>query len=473
MTGWLGGSLIRQFAVLSLVVIALTTAALSFTISRALRENMLAREWHVTADYIRLQAVAHLLPSDFADPRGVGAQEHFSAFYREVKRMPEIIRVKVYDRSQTVAWSDEPRLIGQRFADNPELAEAMRGETIAHLETAKKAENVFEEPPRLVELYVPLWLPGGADVVGIVETYKTADEVFAHIRGTRRIVVGTALAGAALLWASLFGVVRGAARRIDAQHRALEQRTGELTSANQELQAVQSQLVAAERLAAIGEVVTAIAHGIRNPLANIRASAQVALLECREGAPKASTHLKNVISEVDRLASRVGELLRFVRPTERRAGRLDLNTIMRGSISSLQSRLDATKVELVERLAPALPVVSGDPALLEQVFGGILENGLDAMKDGPGTLTVVSGVEPVQGGEIQVFAEVSDTGTGIQPHDLEKIFDLFFTTKSQGTGLGLALARKFIEAYGGTLTVRSEPGRGATFRATFPAAIGS
>ena len=116
--------------------------------------------------------------------------------------------------------------------------------------------------------------------------------------------------------------------------------------------------------------------------------------------------------------------------------------------------------------------MSGNPALLEQAFGGILENGLDAMADGPGTLTVVTGTEAAPENGIHVFAEVRDTGAGIRAEDLGKIFELFFTTKSQGTGLGLALARKFIEAYGGTLTVRSEPGRGAAFRATFPAAMG-
>src|SRR5262245_44167241 len=140
---WLvGGSLIRRFAVLSLVVIGLTTAALSLVISRALRDNMLAREWHVTADYIRVQAEAHLVAADFADPLSARARGRFDAFYREVMRMPEIVRVKVYDGAQTVVWSDEPRLIGQRFDGNPELARAVRGETVAHLETTKKAENV-------------------------------------------------------------------------------------------------------------------------------------------------------------------------------------------------------------------------------------------------------------------------------------------------------------------------------------------
>lgn len=474
MTRWLAdGSLIRQFAVLSLIVIGLMITVLSVVISRALRDNMLAREWHVTAGYVRLQAQAHLSAADFADPRSPAAQAHFSAFYREVMRMPEIVRVKVYDASQSVAWSDEPRLIGQHFAGNPQFARAVRGETVAHLETGKKAENVFEEPPRLVELYVPLELPPAAGVTGVVETYKTPDEVFANIRSAQRMVVATALAGGALLWASLFGFVRGAARRIDRQHQALEQRTGELTAANQELQMVQAQLVAAGRLAAIGEVVTAVAHGIRNPLANIRASAQVALLAGGDSSSMATTNVKNVISEVDRLAARVGELLRFVRPAERRAARVDLNTVLRESAASLRGRLETTKVDVVERLAAALPVITGDAVLLEQAFGGILENALDAMGDGPGTLTIATGVDAAQPHGVHVFAEVQDTGGGIRPENLAKIFELFFTTKSKGTGLGLALARKFIEAYGGTLTVRSEPGVGTVFRATFPAAGGA
>ncbi len=127
---FLGSSLIRHFAVLSFVVIAITTAALSLVISYALKQDMLAREWNVTAGYIRLQAQESLIPSDFADPRTGAAQIRFRAFYDQVMRMPEIVRVKVYDGSRTVVWSDEPRLIGQRFADNPQLVKAAQGATV-------------------------------------------------------------------------------------------------------------------------------------------------------------------------------------------------------------------------------------------------------------------------------------------------------------------------------------------------------
>lgn len=478
MTNWrsmqwlVRGSLLRQFAVLSFVIIAILTAALSLVISRSLHDDMLAREWHVTAEYIRLTAQEHLTPADLADPLAAAAQEHFRGFYRHVMRMPEIVRVKVYDASQTVAWSDEPRLIGQRFAGNPQLMRAVQGDTVAHLETKKKAENIFEEPEHLVELYVPVTIAPAPGVTAVVETYKTTEEVFANIHSARRMVVGTALAGGALLWASLFGIVRAASRRMVGQHHALERRSAELTATNQELRTVQAQLVAAGRMAAIGEVVAAVAHGIRNPLANIRASAQVALLDCHacDARPMATANLRNVISEVDRLASRVGELLRFVRPSERRAQRIDLDDVLHQSLESLAGRLRSTKVDVVERLTPALPAVIGDPALLEQAFAAILENALDAMGDGPGVLTVVTGSQTTSAGDVEVVAEMRDTGEGIASGNLAKVFELFFTTKSQGTGLGLALAKKFIEGYGGRLTVTSTVGEGTLVRAIFPAA---
>src|SRR5262245_14882786 len=120
-----GASLIGRFALLSFLVIGATTVALSSVISSSLRRDMLAREWHVTAGYIHREAQQWLGPEDFANPATPHAREHFRRFYAEMMRVPETIRVKLYDRTMTIVWSDEPRLIGQRFADNPELVEAV------------------------------------------------------------------------------------------------------------------------------------------------------------------------------------------------------------------------------------------------------------------------------------------------------------------------------------------------------------
>lgn len=467
-----GPALVRQFAILSLIVIGLITTALSLVISYYLRKDLLEREWGITADYTRTQAFYHLTASDFAAPRSATAQKRFQAFYQQTVTMPEIVRVKIYDDTMAVVWSDEPRLIGQRFPDNPQLIGAVAGQTTVNLKTGeKKGENIYElDRPQLVEVYVPIVFPGSSRVAGVVETYKVPTQVFANIRHGQITVVGTALIGGSLLYLSLFWMVRRAARRIESQHQTLELQSREVAAANQELRAVQAQLVEAERMAAIGEVVTAVAHGIRNPLANIRASAQVALLDCRDcaRAPLGPKSLTNIIGEADRLEGRLKDLLQFVRPAERQSQPLDLNAVLRAALQIMAGRISEAHIKVDEQLAPALPVIMGDPMLIEQVFVNLIGNAIEACP-GDGTITLTTGTVQGNGGPPQVFAEVRDSGDGIPPDEISKIFDLFYTTKAQGTGLGLAIARKFTEAHGGSIQVQSQPGEGSTFRVTLPA----
>ncbi len=477
MSGWSGlaphsgAVLIRQFAVLSFVIVALITVALCAVISHYFRKDLLEREWTTTADFIRTQALQNLDPADFAAPTRPATQERFRKFYQQTVMMPQVVRVKIYDASMTVIWSDEPRLIGQRFADNAQLSGAVAGRTTVNLETGeKKVENVYErQEPQLVEVYVPIVFPESPRVAGVVETYKEPTQVFEKIRRGQMTVIATALAGGALLYLSLFWIVRRAARRIDAQHHTLERQSRDVLAANEELRAVQGQLIEAERMAAIGEVVASVAHGIRNPLANIRASAQVALLDCKGADPSAvgPRSLTNIMSEVDRLAARLKELLRFVRPDERRGQPLDLNTVAEGALGLLAGRITEAHIGVERRLAPALPVMSGDPMILEQVFMNLIGNAVDASPADGGVITLTTGTEQ-NDGTLALFAEVSDTGSGIAPEKIGKIFNLFYTSKAQGTGLGLAVAKKFTEAHGGTISVRSSPGEGATFRVTFP-----
>jgi signal transduction histidine kinase len=405
-------------------------------------------------------------------PQAGAAQRHFRDFYEQIVMMPEIVRVKVYDAAMHVIWSDEARLIGTSFPDNPQLLSALAGHTTVNLEMGeRKEENVFERNEKpLVEVYVPITFGHDGRVVGVVETYKEPTQVFANIRRGQITVVLTALGGGALLYLSLFWIVRRAGRRLDVQHRALGRRSLEVAAANQELRSVQAQLVAAERMAAIGEVVTAVAHGIRNPLANIRASAHVALLDCPDGEASrlAAKSLNNIVAEVDRLAGRVKELLQFVRPAEPGSQALDLNTVLRGALQLMEGRTREARVRVEEHLAAALPAITGDPMLLEQVFMNLIGNAIEATPP-EGTITVATRAEPEQRGGPVVVAEIRDTGKGISREEAARIFDLFYTTKVQGTGVGLAIARKFTEAHGGRVAVESRPGEGALFRVILPA----
>src|SRR5262245_30965147 len=108
-----GAGLLRQFAILSSIVIALITVVLSLVISYYLRKDLLEREWRITADYMRAEAVHYLTPADFTAPGTVAAQENFKRFHEQMVMMPEIVRIKIYDANLSVIWSDEPRLIGR------------------------------------------------------------------------------------------------------------------------------------------------------------------------------------------------------------------------------------------------------------------------------------------------------------------------------------------------------------------------
>ena len=469
-----GSALRRQFAVLSFAVIALITVALSVAVTSALRRDLLDREWGTTADYIRTVTLQHLAPSDFTDSARHASNTRFEVFYEQAVTMPEIVRVKIYDADMRVVWSDEPRLVGQRFENNPHLVHALTGRTVVNLEgDERKEENRYEgsEFSRLVEVYVPVVFPGSSRVVGVVETYKVPARVFASIRTARFTVVGATVAGGLLLYVALFWIVRRASRRIDEQHQSLEHRGRELARANEELKAVQGQLLEAERLAAIGEVVTAVAHGIRNPLANIRAAAQVAGLGPREVGSTLPTakHLANIMAEVDRLEGRLKELLRFVRPAERENSRVDVNAVVREAAHMVSGRMTAARIASREALAPGLPVIDGNPMLLEQVVLSLLANAVEAMPNGGGQIAITTGETQMESGAPAVFLEVSDNGVGIPAESLAKLFTPFYTTKAQGTGLGLAIAKKFTEAHGGTIAVSSRPGAGTTFRVILPA----
>jgi signal transduction histidine kinase len=466
-------SLLRSFALLSLLVIAVITAVQVTVEWRLLRENLLDWERTTTAAAIRADAYAVLQPHDFVQWHERAAQARFADFFRHAQFNKEILRVKLYGPDLRVVWSDEPRLLGARFPGNAPLRRALAGETVAHLEQARKAENIYERGfARTVEMYVPLSFPGPSAsaapaVAGVVEIYKDPAPMFVNVTRDRVIIILTSLAGALVLYGSLFWIVRRASRQLEAQRTDLQRQTSALQQANDELRATQQQLRAAERLAAIGEVSAAVAHGIRNPLANIRASAQVAL---EAPGPSVKTYLETITAEVDRLGRWLRGLLDAARPFEPRFAPLDVNGVVRAALSVLQERMARDDVALTRILAADLPKIRADEVHLEQAFVGVLENALDAMPGGGGleVRTDRWGGD----GSAAVRVQVRDSGEGIPAERLARVFDAFFTSKPRGTGLGLAITRKVIEAHGGRVEIDSRVGRGTTVTMLIPVVPG-
>jgi signal transduction histidine kinase len=234
-----------------------------------------------------------------------------------------------------------------------------------------------------------------------------------------------------------------------------------------ELERAQSQLVQSEKLASIGEMAAAVAHGLRNPLASLRAAAQ--LVRRHPEAPSAREHLDAIITEVDRLDRRITHLLSFSRPAPFRPMPERLPRLVEGVLPTFAEPIRERGVTLELDLPGSLPEVRVDPMQLEQTLVELISNALDAMPDG-GRLRIGASASNGVDGSPAVAIEVSDTGGGIPEHLLATVCEPFFTTRPEGTGLGLAIAKRYVEQNGGRLEIESRPGDGTTVRVRLPAA---
>ena len=230
------------------------------------------------------------------------------------------------------------------------------------------------------------------------------------------------------------------------------------------LKKIEQELIKREKLAIVGEMAAGLAHEIRNPLSSIMASARL-LREHRDGLSDEEYRVltETIERESRRLEMLISDFMTFARPKAPKFELLDVNQILRDALKVLRYNPDLFRdVEVVEELDPDLPPTKVDPYQMEQVFLNIILNALQAMREG-GRLTLSS--ERV---EDEICLIVSDTGIGIEPDKMDRIFVPFYTDKPQGTGLGLSIAQRIIDQHDGRIEVESEPGRGATFKVFLP-----
>ena len=184
---------------------------------------------------------------------------------------------------------------------------------------------------------------------------------------------------------------------------------------------------------------------------------------------KARKAASRIIQDVNRASEIIGRVRSLYSKGEPQRELINVNDIIREMIGLLSGETRRSSISIHTELADDLPHVCADRVQLQQVVMNLMLNAVDAMKenDDPGKLTIKS---RRNAGE-QLLITVSDTGPGLPPGDAEKIFDAFFTTKSQGTGMGLSISRSIIEAHGGRLWADGASGRGATFQFTLPASV--
>ncbi len=223
-----------------------------------------------------------------------------------------------------------------------------------------------------------------------------------------------------------------------------------------------TQMSRAEHMATLGEMATGLAHEIRNPLAGIAGVIEIIGRDLPTTSP-ARAVVKDVRQEITRINRIVTDLLQTARPHPPRVRKSDLNTTVEHAVMLGRQQALAKSVEIKLHKDPSLPEVEHDSDQIHQVLLNLLLNSLQAIDQKNGKITVT-----LERKDNSAVVEVTDNGRGISPDLLPSIFRPFFTTKGDGTGLGLSLARRIVEDHQGRIDVTSTVGKGTTFAVVLP-----
>lgn len=433
-------NLIKWFSLTALVSVALVSGMSAWAFSSFLTERMIRQEAEITAGFVRSIVTTENAYAYFDGTTNATAQQ-LQGFLDHMTRMPGVLRTNVYSADRQMVWSSDPALIGQRFERNDELEEALQADLVVHSGIIDPAHLPKSEHQRLgsssnrfIESYIPIFDAEGRHVVGVVELYKVPSELFATIEaGEKMIWIASGIAGL-FLYMALFWIVQRAHGIIEAQG---------------------DKLIENESLAIVGEMGSAVAHGLRNPLAAIRSSAELSMES--PIPPEARECAEDIITQVDRLEGWIRQLLTYAKPAHANLSAVEINGVFQEALTNAAKDLDRKKISVSRDFADNMPATRADGAMLLQLIGSLIANAMEAMPEG-GQISVRTS----NASNSMVLAEISDNGHGISAKDLNLIFKPFYTSKAKGLGLGLPLVRRVIERLGGTVEVESHTGKGTT-----------
>jgi PAS domain S-box-containing protein len=255
-------------------------------------------------------------------------------------------------------------------------------------------------------------------------------------------------------------------------NQSLKGALAELQTRTYELASMTQQLWQSSKLATMGELAASVAHELNNPLATISLHTEILLGQLAADDPNRRPLLV-IDQEIGRMASLVSNLLLFSRRSHQQISTINIREELKNLLEFITYHLRSHSINVATDFADDLPSIHADTQQLRQVFLNLLTNASDAMPEG-GTLTIRARHGVTETGGPAVVIEFSDTGKGVLPEDLPKLWEPFFTTKPEGkgTGLGLPICRRTVEEHRGTIDIESLHGKGTTVRIILPATEG-
>ncbi|BBU44942.1 HAMP domain-containing histidine kinase [Pseudomonas monteilii] len=459
-------NLLRWFSVISLLIITAVAGGLGYVSTRFVVRDSVQRDAMLTAQFIQAMAQAEVRHSqlppgttmgELLDPRldlqhlqftPALAESTRVEFLDHVEHLPDTLLANVYARDRTIVWSTNVELIGKRIEADGDLDRAFRSRKAVsasyHKAEEDREEQKFQREPRylFIENYIPLFDSQGEQVLAMVEIYKEPQDLVRRIQRGYVLIWASTLVGGALIYFGLFWIVRRAAQMLHLQ---------------------QDRLVASETYVALGEMSSAVAHSLRNPLANIRSSAELAQETANVAAQK---NITDIISQVDRMSRWVRDLLVSLRPTSDEPEAVDLVAAIEDTHLAFAQQIERNGVRFHFE-GPDVQWVASQPLQLTQILNSLFSNALEAMPCGG----MLNAHVNVQGGLRAEFV-LTDTGKGMSQQQERMVFKPFFTTKQGGLGIGLALVKRIMERFGGSVSLSSREEEGTRVSLTFNIAAG-
>jgi two-component system sensor histidine kinase HydH len=444
-----GFRMLRWYSLTSLV--AMATVAVLFAVigSRFFAEETLQRDAVLTAQFIESMMETEsqhwgFAPqaslAEFLDPKVDPTSRGFTAaqvkaaraeFYDHVRLLPDELLANLYARDLTIVWSTNPALIGRRDAENRDLREAFESQLMVargHLakDHGKKEQSFLTEPAQVyIENYIPLRSAAG-EVVAVVEIYKEPQDLLAIIdRGQRLLWIASASA-AIVVYLLSFGIVYRGHRQLMAQ---------------------QQKLMENDRLVVVGELSSAIAHSLRNPLAAIRSSAELAAEEDNARTKKLAG---DIVRQVDRMSRWIKDLLLYARPQNVTEESVSLHAVVADIVGEFAPQCAARGIVIEHTVSEDLPPVWGNASMIAQVLQSVLSNAVEAIASA-GKICITASRDGNR-----VLLQVSDTGRGMNEAQRAAAFRPFSTSKANGLGVGLAMVRQIMERFGGEVEIASQ-----------------
>ena len=454
----------RVFAAISLLMIIAMVVGTGLIQAPFFRQAVIDREAAMVRDMVNALASAHgVSASDLENYTGANAQKRFEQSFRSLRALPDAARIKVFNRSYTIVWSDEPALVGiTRTARLGHLARAMDGEVQGVFNPVRNEANMEGEGPlhsEMIESYVPIFAQEGDKaspaVIGVLSLYRDPDELNRTIRQ-----------GLYLLWAIIGGAGLVLFIALHALFQLVYNRQKSAELKFSKLSDEHERIVQIEKMSAMGELVANIAHQLNNPLVGVINLAQLAEREIER-----PQRVAELLGEVRKAGAEcrdiVHRILRISQISRSTLQPTDIKELVQDTITFCHQSID--RHQALEFAAPEEQVMLDvDPVLIRQALFNLLHNAILAA---PGKQVRVALTFSSHEGVPGVLLGVTDSGGGFDPETAARLFKPFFTTRASGTGLGLSVAQHIAMKHGGVVLAENLPGGGARFSIWLPTTL--